>query len=112
MPDRRRARLPALLAAIVLIAAWWLLLAPPALGGRTSYISVSGKSMEPTYVTGDLVVVRERGSYDVGDIVAFEAQGGIVIHRVVGGDGTGGYRLQGANNDWVDPWNPTDAEIV
>lgn len=112
MRSRRRSRVPSLLIAFVLTVAWWVLLAPPAFGGKTSYISVSGKSMEPTYVTGDLVVVREQGSYTTGDIVAFRAQGGVVIHRIIGGDGTNGYELQGDNNDWVDPWNPTDAEVV
>lgn len=112
MRARRRSRLPGLLTAFVITAAWWLLLAPPPLGGRTSYISVSGKSMEPTYVTGDLVVVREQGSYGVGDIVAFRAEGGVVIHRIIGGDGQAGYQLQGDNNDWVDPWNPTDDDVV
>src|SRR5690606_8705836 len=101
--SRRRSRVPSLLIAFVLTVAWWVLLAPPAFGGKTSYISVSGKSMEPTYVTGDLVVVREQGSYTTGDIVAFRAQGGVVIHRIIGGDGTNGYELQGDNNDWVDP---------
>jgi signal peptidase len=97
---------------VVLIVAWWLLLAPPALGGWTSYISVTGQSMEPTYETGDLVVVRQQRSYDVGDIVAFRTDGGVVIHRIVSADGTGGYELKGDNNDWIDQWRPSDGDVV
>jgi hypothetical protein len=35
-----------------------------------------------------------------------------VIHRVIGGDGDTGYQLQGDNNSWVDPWRPTDRDVV
>ena len=86
MRTRRRSCVSSLLAAAVFVAAWWLLLAPPSLGGKTSYISVSGHSMEPTYVTGDLVILREKGSYEPGDIVAFKADGGVVIHRIIDGE--------------------------
>jgi signal peptidase I len=112
MRTRRRLRIPSLVLTVAFVAAWFLLLAPPSLGGHTSYISVSGKSMEPTYVTGDLVIVRKHSSYRPGDIVAFKAQGGIVIHRIVEGDGRSGYVTQGDNNSWRDPWNPTDREVV
>jgi signal peptidase len=56
-----------LLAPIVLL----FLFAPTTVGGVTSYVIVSGSSMEPTFSEGDLVVVRE-GSYEIGDVVAFE----------------------------------------
>jgi signal peptidase len=112
MRRRRRSRIRSLVLTGVLVVLWWVLLAPPALGGRTSYINVNGHSMEPTYFTGDLVLVRKATNYHAGDIVAFHAQNGIVIHRVKAGDGVAGYETQGDNNSWVDPWRPTNGEVV
>lgn len=79
-------------------------LAPTGLGGPVGLIWVSGTSMEPNLQTGDLVVVYEHDTYDVGDVVAFRIPGGgTVIHRVI--DATAdGYRFQGDNRDFADPW--------
>lgn len=90
-----------------------VLLWPASLGGCTQLIVVSGHSMEPTYNTGDLVVAR-CGEPAVGDVVVYQPEGlnGHVIHRVVGGDGTAGWLMQGDNNDWMDPFTPTDDEVV
>jgi signal peptidase I len=109
---RRRRSIRSVLLSAALVSLWYVLLAPPALGGRTSYISVSGHSMEPTYFTGDLVVVRKADGYRAGDIVAFKAQGGVVIHRITGGDSVSGYVTEGDNNSWTDPWRPTDHDVV
>jgi signal peptidase len=69
---------------VVLLVATW----PASLGGWTSYVIVHGLSMEPTYSSGDLVIVREESHYHVGDIVAYTIPkpspiaGHVVIHRV------------------------------
>jgi signal peptidase I len=73
---------------------------------------VSGRSMEPTLYNDDLVITRKQASYDIGDVVAFRVEGGMVIHRIVGGNGHDGFELQGDNNAWVDTWRPTTEEIV
>ncbi len=100
------------LSALVIVA-WFFTLRPVAMGGPMGYINVSGHSMEPTFWTGDLVLTRKQADYNVGDIVAFKADGkGMVIHRIIGGNGTDGYEMQGDNNSWVDSWNPTNDEIV
>lgn len=94
------------------VAAW--LLWPTNLGGCTTLTIVSGRSMEPTYETGDLVISR-CGTPQVGDVVVYrpaELDGGRIIHRLVGGDGTNGWVVQGDNNDWTDPFAPTDDEIL
>lgn len=91
---------------------------PTSLGGRVSYVRVSGTSMEPTMHTGDLAVVRRQSSYSAGDIVAFRipkgapGAGHLVIHRIIGGDGTAGYRLQGDNRGHPDVWRPMKAGVV
>jgi signal peptidase len=95
-----------------LLGGWYLMLSPTTLGGPTAYIEVSGHSMDGTYRTGDLVITREQDTYRRGDIVTFRAQGGQVIHRIIGGNGTEGYTLQGDNNPDPDPWHPTDADVV
>ena len=61
-------------------------------------------------------ITRKQDSYEKGDIVAFQVgrdgRGGQVIHRVIGGNGVKGYRMQGDNNPDPDPWRPTDADVI
>lgn len=94
---------------VVLVVALW----PVGLGGCTSFTVVSGHSMEPTYLTGDVVLAR-CGEPQVGDVVIYrprELDGQRIIHRVVGG-GPEGWVLQGDNNDLADPFTPTTDEVV
>lgn len=115
---RRVGRVGALMLIAGLAVAWSIWLRPVALGGQASWLIVRGDSMEPTYVTGDLVIVRAEPSYLPGDIVAYRVPDGelgagrVVIHRIIGGDAGAGYRLQGDNNDGVDPWTPADGDVV
>lgn len=98
------------LAATVLVAVWaW----PASLGGCTTFVLVTGGSMEPTYATGDLLVAR-CGEVAVGDVVVYEpptAAGSLVVHRIVGGDPSA-WVLQGDANDWLDPWTPGQEHVV
>ncbi len=98
-----------ILAALVLGYFLW----PTSLGGCTTLTIVSGHSMEPTYYTGDLVVSR-CGGYAVGDVVVYNPPNvgsARVIHRIVGGDATAGWVVKGDNNDYTDPWQPTDSRV-
>lgn len=98
-----------LLAALVIGWVLW----PSSLGGCTTLTIVSGQSMEPTYATGDLVVSR-CGPVEVGDVIVYtppDVGGARVIHRIIGGDETG-YVVQGDNNDFLDPWNPTPDDVL
>ena len=54
--------------------------------GFGSAVVLSG-SMEPTFSTGDLIVVRECESVAVGDIVVYQQSGSLVVHRVIAIDG-------------------------
>src|SRR5690554_6680754 len=94
-----------------LIVAWMFTLRPTALGGPAGYVMVSGISMQPTLYTGDLVITRKSDEYRVGDVVAFRAEGGMVIHRIIDGDGDTGFILQGDNNEFRDQWRPTTKDI-
>lgn len=96
-----------------LFVALVVLLWPVGLGGCTSFTVVSGHSMEPTYLTGDVVMAR-CGEPRVGDVVIYkpaELAGQRIIHRVIGG-GPDGWHLRGDNNDFVDPFTPTSDEVV
>lgn len=93
--------------AVALVVLAW----PRALGGATSYVVVSGVSMEPTYATGDLVVARRAAVYGVGDVIAFRTAEGDVIHRIIGGDAEAGFRTQGDNVDRPDPYLPRPEDI-
>ena len=99
-------------AAIVAVLVWfgW----PSTLGGCTTLTIVSGRSMEPTYVTGDLVVSR-CGVPEVGDVVVYtppDLERGRIIHRVVAGDAATGWVIQGDNNDFLDPWRPHVDDVL
>ena len=100
----RRKRLGAILLVASLVAAWWMTLAPRAVGGHASYVVVSGTSMQPTYHTDDLVVVRARSAYHVGEIVAFSVDGGHVIHRILAGSAKAGWQTKGINKNTPDLW--------
>jgi signal peptidase len=104
------------LAAVVV--GWAIFLRPPFLGGRTSVVIVSGKSMEPTIDQGDLVFVRRHKTYGVGDVVAYRIPGGgdfagsKILHRIVGGSAREGFILRGDNKPDVDLWRPHPRDVV
>lgn len=101
-----------LLWGIIAIDAWFLW--PSSLGGSTTLVIVSGNSMEPTFSDGDLVIAR-KGPVEIGDIVVYtptDFEGAHVVHRVVGGNGVDGWKVQGDNNSWIDQWSPTDDQIL
>jgi signal peptidase I len=106
----------AFVAAVIVL--WAFTLRPQALGGPAVFVSVRGSSMLPTYEHGDLVVVQSAATYKVGEVVAYRVPAGevgagrVVIHRIVDGDATTGFTLQGDNNSAPDPWHPKQADMV
>jgi signal peptidase I len=105
-------------ATLMLLAAWWVVLRPQSLGGPAAYVIVSGESMEPTLRGGDLVAVWRRPSYGAGEIVAYRipegdpGAGAVVIHRVIDGSATVGYRLRGDNTQGPDLWRPRSPDVI
>jgi signal peptidase I len=105
-------------AAACLAVGWFVLLRPVALGGSTTYEIVSGTSMEPRLHTGDLVIAHAESSYQVGEVVVYRVPadqldaGSVIVHRIVGGDGTGGFIVMGDNKPAPDPWHPKTSDIV
>ncbi len=102
--------------ATVVVLAWALW--PSNLGGWTSYVVVHGHSMDPTFTTGDLAIMRHESDYHVGEVVAYEIPqpspiaGHLVIHRIVGTKSGGRFVLRGDNRTTKDAWFPTRADIL
>lgn len=102
----------------VLLWAWWLTLAPASIGGPVTYVVIRGDSMLPAYEGGDLVLLRPAEAYHLGDAIAYRVPAGdfgagrLVIHRIIGGDATSGFVLQGDNNPAPDPWRPRPADVA
>lgn len=94
------------------------LVMPALFGEPPRIVVVSGQSMEPTFHTGDVVVVWPASEYAKGDVVPYQVpegepgEGGMVIHRVAGGNGSDGYVMLGDNNETPDIWMPTDGDMV
>jgi signal peptidase len=119
LPRLRYARIVAVVAAqlaIVGVLLWFCL--PQALGGRAGWVLVSGTSMLPHLHTGDLVLVEHQSGYHVGDVVAYRVPNGqvgaghVVIHRIVGGNGSTGWTMKGDNRTAPDLWHPTNHDVV
>jgi signal peptidase I len=91
---------------------------PQGLGGRAGWVLVSGTSMLPRFHTGDLVLVEHQSGYHVGEVVAYRVPQGqvgaghTVIHRIIGGDGKTGWKLQGDNRTAPDLWYPTNHDVI
>lgn len=106
------ARLGTATAALVTLLSL-VLLWPAGLGGKVSYITTHGSSMEPFLHQGDLAVVRPAGDYRVGDVVAYRSAvlDTIVLHRIVAVDG-GAFVFKGDNNNWLDGERPTSSQLI
>ena len=107
-----------LTAQLALVAALLWFCLPQGLGGRADWVLVSGTSMLPRLHTGDLVLVEHQSGYHVGEVVAYRVPKGkigaghVVIHRIVGGNGTKGWRMKGDNRTAPDLWYPTNHDVV
>jgi signal peptidase I len=102
--------------ALVVVLCWFCL--PQAVGGRAGWVLVSGTSMLPHYHTGDLVLVERRSKYHLGEVIAYRipqatvGAGHVVIHRIVGGSGKTGWKMQGDNRTAPDLWYPKKRDII
>jgi signal peptidase I len=81
---------------------------------RIGYVVTDGVSMNPVYYEGDLVFIVKADSYHVGQIAAYhgDVPGLRVLHRIVGGNGSAGFRMKGDNNKAADPLTPTTEEMI
>jgi signal peptidase I len=98
---------------LVLTITVWVAFAPIQAGGQAAYIMVIGKSMEPNFHLGDMIIVKQDSHYNVGDIVAYKNMQlkNNVFHRIIGYE-SGRYILKGDNNAWVDTYKPSPEEVI
>lgn len=53
------------------------------LGGYKSYLIQSG-SMEPSIMTGDIIIIHQTGQYNKNDVITFKnEEGRIITHRII-----------------------------
>ncbi len=113
---KRRRRRRALIDALVWLALGLTLAmtASSMFGGPVRLILVRGSSMDPTFATGDLIVVEGFTTPEVGDVIAYPIDAGgkenHIIHRAIGGD-EHGFVTRGDNRTTDDPWTPAADEI-
>jgi signal peptidase len=105
-------------ATIAVVGVWFVLFRPMFMGGPASYVTVEGVSMGPTYHTGDLIVTHRESNYHSGEVIAYHVPAGqpgagdLLIHRIVGGNGTTGFTTKGDANPYADQWQPKTANVV
>ena len=74
---------------IVIIACWYAIIVKiilkvdvPMVGGYSALIVLSG-SMEPTIMTGEVIVIHAEKDYKLRDILTYRDSGVLVTHRIV-----------------------------
>jgi len=116
LPHAKAIGLIAAQLAFVAALLWFCL--PQSFGGRAGWVLVSGTSMLPRLHTGDLVLVEHQPSYHVGEVIAYRVPKGqvgaghVVIHRIIGGSGSTGWRMKGDNRTAPDLWYPTNRDVL
>lgn len=100
------------LAQLVIGVLLWLNFAPAQIGGRTTYIILSGNSMAPNFHRGDLVLVHSDAEYKAGDVIAYRHPLiGAVFHRIIDQEGDR-FVMRGDNNTWDDSYMPVPEDII
>jgi signal peptidase len=87
---------------------------PASLGGIFGLTVIAGKSMEPTYVLGQMVITMRAPSYGVGDVVVYKPTdfNTMVVHRLISQNPDGTFVSQGDNNAQIDPWSVSKDQPV
>lgn len=93
---------------IVIISCWYAIIVKmilkvdvPMIGGYSALIVLSG-SMEPTIMTGEVIVIHEQKDYQIKDILTYRDNGILVTHRIVDETETT-YTTRGDANNTDDP---------
>ncbi len=76
--------------------------------GFGAAVVLSG-SMEPELGVNDVIIVRERDSYEVNDIVVYQSGSTLIVHRIIAKDGET-IVTQGDANNAAD--EPIDMRVV
>jgi signal peptidase I len=101
------------IAGYVALALLAVLLWPQRWGGTMTYDITHGTSMQPTFQTGDLAILRKAGSYHVGEVAAYRSPSlhTTVMHRIQTKTARG-YTFKGDHNNFVDPDTVPDKAML
>jgi signal peptidase I len=93
----------------ILLLTW-----PATLGGFFGLTVVSGKSMTPTYITGQFVLTARDAPYTVGDVIVYLPDGmrTYVVHRITEVEPDGRFVTQGDGNKVADPWTVDPDSVI
>ena len=111
-----RVAMEVVMLALLGLVIWFLW--PMSLGGNQQMVAVNGHSMEPTYNTTDLLIVRPNDSPDIGDIIVYHipegdpGEGNMIVHRVVERWPDGSLRTQGDNRDTPDSFHVSEEDVI
>jgi len=112
---RRGALLGNLAAGAILLAlvVGWASAGPRQFGGPATYTIALGKSMEPTFHQGDLIILRTADQYFAGDVIAYRSAtlNTTVLHRIISVDAAG-FTTRGDHNTFYDPDHPRPADVI
>ena len=93
---------------IVIIACWYAIIVKmilkvdvPMVAGYSALVVLSG-SMEPTIMTGEVIVIHAQENYEIKDILTYRDSGVLVTHRIVDETETT-YTTRGDANNTDDP---------
>lgn len=92
-----------------------LVLIPESAGGAATYVRIQGNSMLPTFRAGDTVLLTRDDHYEKGEIIAYRSRqlgGAVVIHRIIEVTSDASYVTQGDNNDFIDDYQPSKADVL
>ncbi len=96
---------------LILIFAFILILSLGAILHTTVPLAVvSSWSMEPVLHVGDIVIVSGSSSYSVGDIVVYDNGRNLIVHRIVGVQGSH-YITKGDANSFPDNFRPSIKDV-
>lgn len=100
---------------IVIVACWYAIIVKmilkvdvPMVAGYSALIVLSG-SMEPTIMTGEVIVIHSEPEYEVGDILTYREGSILVTHRIVDETDTTFTTRGDANNTNDDPIQKSQA---
>lgn len=81
--------------------------------GAVTFLTTHGTSMEPTYHSGDFVVIQRTNTYQTGDVAAYydRPRNRVILHRIVD-DRDDAFTLKGDNNPHVDPLLLREADLI
>ena len=82
------------------------------LNGTTVFWSTSGTSMYPALRSGDFIALHRANDYRPGDVIAFHRGSRILVHRIIDGNSSAGFKTKGDNRSQADQGLVEPGQII